>query len=112
MSATDADADHDVLVGALALQFEFVTQDQLARAAANDGAARRTLIERLQAHGVLTPDEGELLTALVARHLARNDNDPARSLANLSTAPDAVQYFTRIEDRAPFRHQNAPVVIA
>jgi serine/threonine protein kinase/tetratricopeptide (TPR) repeat protein len=77
-------ADHNLLVGVLALQLEFVARDELIDAACQamcDGHSE-PLIDTLRRRGALSEDEGDLLAALVARRLARHNNDPQQSLAH------------------------------
>jgi len=100
-------AEHDLLVGALALQLDFVTREQLVALAVEPSQwSGRTLIERLQAQGALSRQEVELLEALVVRHLARHDDDATKSLASCPAAPELRDLLTRIENQI---HASAPL---
>jgi serine/threonine-protein kinase len=81
-----AEADRNLLFGILALQMDFIGRDALVEAM-HDWLLRKhvplgqVLVER----GALAAAERELLEPLVARHLARHGDDPARSLASLTS---------------------------
>ncbi len=93
-----AAADHNLLVGVLALQLDFVARDELIEAACDvlRGEQSEPLIDVLRARGVLSDDESELLAALVGRHLARHNNDPQQSLAQCDGASDVRALFTAL----------------
>src|SRR5919197_7591 len=78
-------ADRNLLFGILAVQMDFVTRDQLL-AAMNAWVLDKgkPLGDILRAQGALAADDHKLLEQLVAKHLAKHGNDPARSLAAVS----------------------------
>jgi serine/threonine-protein kinase len=81
-------ADHNLLVGVLALQLNFLGRDELIQAAcdATGGAKSEPLIDVFRRRGRLSADDCDLLMALVSRHLARHNNDPLQSLAHCDAA--------------------------
>lgn len=90
--ATPASADRNLLFGILALQLDFITRDQLVAAMhawVLDKA--KGLGDILVVHKALAADRRTLLEALVAEHLKKHDNDPAKSLAALSSVEPAVR---------------------
>jgi eukaryotic-like serine/threonine-protein kinase len=89
-------ADHNLLVGVLALQLDFVTRDELIDAACDSSGAAQSegLIETLRKRGTLDDDECDLLVALVNRHLARHGNDPLKSLAQCDGADHVRELLT------------------
>ena len=91
--------DRNLHVGILALQNAFITREQLV-AAMNIWLAdkSKTLIDILADQSVLAPDRRQLLEALAQVHLGQHDNDPARSLAALSSIDDAQQLFENVHD--------------
>jgi tetratricopeptide (TPR) repeat protein/tRNA A-37 threonylcarbamoyl transferase component Bud32 len=93
-----AAADHNLLVGVLALQLDFVARDQLVEAACDvlRGPSTEPLIDVLRGRGILSSEECELLSALVARHLARHNNDPQQSLAHCDGAGEVRQLLTAL----------------
>ena len=74
--SSPAQADRNLLGGVLALQMDFVTNDQLL-AAMNAWTLRKEtpLLDLLRADGVLTEDDHDALERLVERHLARHGGD-------------------------------------
>jgi tetratricopeptide (TPR) repeat protein/tRNA A-37 threonylcarbamoyl transferase component Bud32 len=93
-----AAADHNLLVGVLALQLDFVARDELVEAACDvlGGPSTEPLIDVLRSRGILSAEECELLSALVARHLARHNNDPQQSLAHCDGAGEVRQLLTAL----------------
>src|SRR5579875_1458169 len=79
-------SDRNLLFGILALQMDFISRDALI-AAMSDWLLRkdRTLGEILEARGDLAPSDRALLEPLVQRHIEQHGDDPARSLASLSS---------------------------
>src|SRR5438876_6236054 len=78
-------ADRNLLFGILALQMDFIRQDELIAAMhawVLDKAQPlgRILLDR----GALDGDTHALLEAVVRKHLARHGDDPAASLAAVS----------------------------
>jgi serine/threonine-protein kinase len=91
-------ADHNLLVGVLALQLNFVARDELIEAAcvASRGGKNEPLIDVLRQRGVLNPDECDLLAKLVERHLARHNNDPQQSLTNCDNGESVRELLTAL----------------
>jgi hypothetical protein len=81
-----ASADRNLLFGILALQMDFVTRDQLV-AGMNAWVLDKTrpLGDILLERSVLDNDTHALLEALVRKHLANHGDDPASSLAAVSS---------------------------
>jgi serine/threonine protein kinase/tetratricopeptide (TPR) repeat protein len=81
------DADRNLLFGINALQNDFITRDALIAAMAAWALAKhRSIGEILVEQNALNPADRDALEAMIARRLAKYDNDPARSLAALSGA--------------------------
>ncbi len=93
------DADRNLLFGINALQNDFITRDALI-AAMNAWALEkhRPIGEILVERGDLDPADREALEAMVARRLAKHGDDPAASLAALSSAGSVAR---RSADRSP-----------
>ncbi len=83
-----SEIDPGLLLGLVALDFGFVTTDDLA-AALCDRAARggsATIGDLLVERGAISPSRRALLEPLVEAHLARCGGDPARGLAALGSS--------------------------
>ena len=87
-----APADRNLLFGILAVQLDFVSQGALI------GAMQAWLLDKdkplgdvLRDRGHLSAEELQHLAALVEVHLKRHGQDPARSLAALSSVPPALK---------------------
>ncbi|MBI1348635.1 protein kinase [bacterium] len=92
-------ADNQLLLGLLALQNGFITRDQLVAAfSAWVVDKSRPLDTILLEQKVLTPALRELLAALAVQHLAKNGDDPAKSLAALSSVASARMDLNRLQD--------------
>ncbi len=94
-----ASADRNLLFGILALQMDFVSRDQLVAAMSAwvlDKA--RPLSDILAAQGALSPQRVGLLAALMAEHLKQHGDDPAQSLAAVSSLGSARKDLERIAD--------------
>src|SRR5260370_34597296 len=92
-------ADRNLLFGILALQMDFIRRDALIAAMhawVLDKA--KPLGEILREQKVLGADEHALLEALVQKHLALHGNEPAKSLAALSSVGSARQELEQIAD--------------
>jgi serine/threonine-protein kinase len=92
-------ADRNLLFGLLALQNNFIDRDGLVDAFhrwVNDRSAPldRILLDR----GALTPSRHLLLAGLVEEHLKIHGDDPARSLAALSSIDSVRADLSRIAD--------------
>ena len=93
------DADHNLLLGLLALQNNFIDRDALLDAFSRWVHDRAVPIGRiLQDRGPLKPDEHELLQALVGKHLERFGGDPEKSLEHLSSIGSVREDLSRIAD--------------
>ena len=101
-------ADRNLLFSILALQMDFVSRDTLVGAIhawVLDKA--RPLGEILVAQGALGPDEHELLTALVQKHLELNPDDArawylgATQLCRLGDTKRALEWADRALAIAP-----------
>jgi serine/threonine protein kinase/WD40 repeat protein len=94
-----AEADRNLLFGILALQMDFIARDSLIAAMhAWVLEKHRTLGEILMAQGLLTTARHDLLAALVAEHIRLHGNDPARSLAALSSIGSARRDLEAVPD--------------
>jgi serine/threonine-protein kinase len=92
-------ADRNLLFGILALQLDFVSKDALIAAMHAWVLAKdRPLGDILADQGALTPEHRALLEALVVAHLARHDNDAAKSLAAVSSLGDLRHDLERVAD--------------
>src|SRR5260370_15548092 len=92
-------ADRNLLFGILALQMDFIRRDALIAAMhawVLDKA--KPLGEILREQKVLGADEHALLEALVQKQLALPGNEPAKSLAALSSVGSARQELEQIGD--------------
>jgi eukaryotic-like serine/threonine-protein kinase len=81
-----AESDRNLLFGILALQMDFITRDALVEAMnAWLVQKHRPLGDILEERGALAPADRGLLEPLVRRHVQQHGDDPARSLAALSS---------------------------
>jgi WD40 repeat protein/tRNA A-37 threonylcarbamoyl transferase component Bud32 len=78
--------ERNLLFGIVALQMDFISRDDLI-GAMNTWVLDKTkpLSQVLLDQGVLDADTHTLLEALVCKHLAKHNNDPAQSLAALGS---------------------------
>src|SRR5437879_3851458 len=78
--------DRNLLFGILALQMDFISRDQMvAGMQAWVFDKEKPLGQILLDQKSLARDAHDLIEALVERHLAQHDNDPAKSLAAVSS---------------------------
>ncbi|HEV3340773.1 MAG TPA: protein kinase [Pirellulales bacterium] len=92
-------ADRNLLFGLLALQLNFVDRHQLVAAFDRWTSDKvQSLAENLQSQGAITGDQLLLLEALVAEHLKLHDNDPQKSLADLTPIGSARDELRRLAD--------------
>src|SRR5260370_34207395 len=79
-------ADHGLLFGVLALQWNFLSHDQLG-AALNAWAPHpdRPFADVLREEGILGEDELVALGGLVEKHLGRHQHDARKSVAALES---------------------------
>jgi serine/threonine-protein kinase len=92
-------ADRNLLFGILALQMDFINRDALVGAMhawvlAKDKPLGQILVEQ----GKLGVEEHGLLNALVQKHLQKHGNDPAQSLAAVSSLGSVEQSLRQIAD--------------
>src|SRR5947209_20273751 len=92
-------ADRNLLSGILALQMDFVSRDALI-AAMNAWVLdkARPLGQVLLAQGALRADAHALLEALVQKHLELHGNDPAQSLAAVSSLGSVRRDLEQVAD--------------
>jgi WD40 repeat protein/serine/threonine protein kinase len=94
-----SDADRNLLFGFLALQMDFVGREALLTAlGAWVSDKTRDLGQIFLRQGALSGDRHALLEALVREHLKAHGDDPARSLAALSSVGPVRQDVERIAD--------------
>ena len=80
------ETDRNLLFGILALQMDFVTRDDLITGMNSWILEKnRALGEILVERGALAAADRFLLEPLVRRHIEQHGDDPARSLASLSS---------------------------
>ncbi len=93
------DADRNLLFGLLALQNNFIDRDALLDAFSRWMHDRENpLGQVLRDRGALSPDEHELLAALVAKHLEKFGDDPRKSLEHLSSIGSVRDDLSRVAD--------------
>jgi tRNA A-37 threonylcarbamoyl transferase component Bud32 len=95
---SSANQDCNLLFGIVALQFDFVTRDQLV-AAMNAWVLdkKRSLADLLVERGALTASRRVKLDAMVEEHLLQHQGDTQRSLAAFGTG-EGVQALEEIQD--------------
>src|SRR5437016_7564086 len=95
MPMSQAQTEHNLLLGILAYQNAFITREALfagMQAWLYDKA--KSLAEILQNHGALDADRRALLEALVSQHLKQNGDDAQKSLqavSSISSVRDELQ---------------------
>jgi hypothetical protein len=95
----DRATDRNLLLGLLALQLNFVDRPQLVAAFDNWTADKtQPLGKILVDQGALDVDEHALLEALAAKHVERHDDDPQKSLADLTPVGSARDDLQRLPD--------------
>jgi hypothetical protein len=82
--------DRNLLFGIMALQMDFISRDELIETlrewtTQKDRPLGQILVER----GDLSASRRELLEPLVDEHVRQHDDDPAASLASISSVIDA-----------------------
>ncbi|MDB5349366.1 MAG: serine/threonine protein kinase [Planctomycetota bacterium] len=93
------EADRNLLLGVLALQMDFITRDALIAAMyAWVFDKTKTLGALLLDQHAIDPADLAALEPMVARHVARHGNDPATSLASLSSTDGVVDHLRSIGD--------------
>lgn len=92
--------DRNLLFGMLALQLDFISQDQLTEAMSDwTRQKHRPLGDLLVERGALTAADLAVLAPLVGRHIAKHGGEPTRSLATLTTTGLARQALGSTGDR-------------
>jgi len=92
-------SDRNLLLGVLAMQMDFISDDALVGALKEwVFNKRQSLAQILLTRGDLGAEECHLLEALVQKHIARHDNDPARSLAAVPAPPRVRQSLHAVSD--------------
>src|SRR3954464_1832690 len=91
-------SDRNLLFGLLALQMDFISRDELIAAMQawvldKERALGQVLVRR----GALDSETCALIDALVEKHVALHDHDPARSLASVRTVPDVREELKALE---------------
>ena len=97
--ARDDRADRNLLFGVLALQMDFIRREDLIAATSAwvlDKA--RSLDQILLERQALTADEHAMLVALVAKHLAKHNDDPQQSLAAVSSVGSIREELRKLGD--------------
>jgi serine/threonine protein kinase len=95
---SDNSTEHNLLFGILALHAGLVDGDSLVEAIDHWAKARdRQLCQVLVDRGVLNAADESAVEALVARNLARHDNDAARSLDHLGRLGSGRQVLDRVD---------------
>lgn len=70
--------ERDAIFGLLAVQLGFVSAEQIMGTSSMRSEEERTLPERLQANGMLTPDRRQMLEKVVDEALEAHGGDPRR----------------------------------
>lgn len=92
-------ADRNLLVGILGLQTGLISESQLVSAMQTWIFQKSRTIESILAEqGVLNPERQEFLAGLAEKHIALHANNPARSIASLSSAGAAQKRLCDLED--------------
>ncbi len=92
-------ADRNLLFGVLALQMEFVTQEQVVAALDAWGHFKeKTLGDILVEQSVLDSERRQLLNAVLAQRLKQHGGDAAHSLAALAVPPALRNELSRFTD--------------
>jgi serine/threonine protein kinase len=92
-------ADRNLLFGILALQMDFIRQDDLVQAMHAWVMAKHLSLGHILADkGRLSADRLQLLEALVAEHLKGHQDDPQQSLAALSSASSICRSLGSVAD--------------
>ncbi len=91
--------DRNLLVGILGLQMEFVTESQLISAMQAWIFRKADKIEDiLLEQQAIKPETRDFLTGMAERHIALHHNDPAQSLASLSSLGPVRKQLRNLED--------------
>jgi len=99
MPAETPGAERNLLFGVVALQMDFIDRDQLVAAMTAWAVAKRKPIgEILEEQGALSPTRRSVLEALVDEHVRQHGDDPAKSLASLSSVVSARETLEHVAD--------------
>ncbi len=92
-------SDRNLLFGVLAVQLDFVRQEDLIQAV-DDWTCRKhdSLSEILRARNALTEDDEKLLNTLVERHLERHKHKSLASLSRWGISEELVQRLRNLKD--------------
>jgi eukaryotic-like serine/threonine-protein kinase len=94
-----ADTDRNLLFGILALQMDFITREQLITAIhAWTTDKSKAVGEILLDQGAFDQADHSILAAMVARHIAKHDGEPAHSLATLRSENDLREIVDAVTD--------------
>ncbi len=95
-----AAADHNLLLGIIALQMDFISRDVLI-AAIQSWVLDKTasLSQILQDQGALSESRRMLLDALVKEHVVLHDDDPQKSLAAVNSVGSVTKELSRVLER-------------
>ncbi len=92
-------SDRNLLFGILALQMDFISRDALIEALRDWTTQKeRPLGQILVERGDLLASRRELMESLVEEHVRRHDNDPAVSLASISSVYEVSVDWHRVHD--------------
>jgi len=98
-AARDERADRNLLFGVLALQMDFIRrEDLIAATSAWVLDKSQGLDQILLKRQALKTDEHALLVALVAKHLAKHNDDPQQSLAAVSSVGSVRDELRKLGD--------------
>ena len=85
MTPSTIDPSRELLFGLLALQNGLIDQNQLvAGFQAWSGDKSRPVADHLVARGELDPEDSDVVTALVAKHLKKHGGDTEKSLSAIN----------------------------
>ena len=92
-------SDRNLLFGIVALQMDFISRDALIEALRDWTTQKdKPLGEILVERGDLSAARRELLEPLVDEHVRRHDDDPAASLASISSVSEGTLNWHRVHD--------------
>lgn len=94
-------SDSNLLFGIIALQMDFVRREQLMAATGTWLTDKSQQIEEiLVEQGALSEEDRQMLSPLVARHLANHGGDPLQSLAALSSMGSVAEQLRSLGDES------------
>ncbi|MSR58765.1 MAG: hypothetical protein EXS05_14120 [Planctomycetaceae bacterium] len=92
----------DLLFGRLAVHNGFIDQATFENARIQTIESARPLADILVQLGTLSPDDRQLIAALLERHIERHGDDPLQSLSSLTTSGTVVYSHAPASDTATF----------